>query len=375
VGLDLLRILAIALVVTQHYPTPLNYKNMIYWFHWGWSGVDLFFVLSGYLIGFQVLEPIYCGSKFSFLNFYVKRIFRIMPLYFLILSIYFTFPAVWETGTISPLIQFVSFTQNFGLDRARIGTFTHAWSLCVEEHFYCMLPIFAVLFGQLKRSNLVPLFLLSLLVFEILLRFIVWNRLADHGIVSFAAFDEFLYYPTYCHVDGLVMGLGIAFIQLFRPKLWARLSQLGNRSLIFGLIIIAIAMYLSNHFISIRTAVLGYPLFSLGWLGLVLAALSTNGILSKLGSNLSSGWIRSLALLTYAIYLSHKIVIKMAHLLLLRLGYDVFGIYGTSLTVLAILLVAFLLHEIVEKPFLKLRNQLLQLHKDLRANSFSLPLQ
>jgi peptidoglycan/LPS O-acetylase OafA/YrhL len=103
----------------------------------GWTGVDLFFVLSGYLIGGVLIDN--RNSRALFGTFYARRIFRIFPLYLLFLT-----TASLTYGTGLPAWRFLTFTQNFawahsGLTGAGITGLT--WSLAVEEQFYLILPI------------------------------------------------------------------------------------------------------------------------------------------------------------------------------------------------------------------------------------------
>src|SRR5437879_3378262 len=92
-GLDLLRTAAILLVIMWHLP------RSIYPFHWKpatWAGVDLFFVLSGYLIGSQLLRPYTLNSQPSFTNFYVRRAIRVLPAYLVVVVVYFLVPLFRE---------------------------------------------------------------------------------------------------------------------------------------------------------------------------------------------------------------------------------------------------------------------------------------
>jgi peptidoglycan/LPS O-acetylase OafA/YrhL len=105
----------------------------------GWTGVDLFFVLSGYLIANQIFAGLARGATLSPGSFYARRALRTLPVFWLVLALYFLFPAVMGGNTPPPLWRFLTFTQNIGL---RPGTaFSHAWSLCIEEQFYLILPL------------------------------------------------------------------------------------------------------------------------------------------------------------------------------------------------------------------------------------------
>src|SRR5213078_173773 len=117
----------------------------------GWIGVDLFFVLSGYLIGGQLLAPVAIekiigdgtpscrGRKRLRLGrFFARRALRILPAYLVVLAIYTFLPSWREYPEMFPPWKFLLSVQNIGL---RGGTaFSHAWSLGVEDQFYLTLP-------------------------------------------------------------------------------------------------------------------------------------------------------------------------------------------------------------------------------------------
>src|SRR5205814_3217558 len=106
---------------------------------WGWIGVDLFFVLSGYLIGGQLLAELARNNRLNLRRFYARRALRILPAYLFILTIYFLLPLWREYPDMAqPLWKFLFSLQNIALHG---GTaFSHAWSLAVEDQFYLALP-------------------------------------------------------------------------------------------------------------------------------------------------------------------------------------------------------------------------------------------
>src|SRR5215471_15214410 len=152
-GLDLLRALAIIVVVIYHagimgFPLPGRVHR------WGWIGVDLFFVLSGYLIGGQLLAELGRNKGLNLGRFYARRALRIMPAYFVILSIYFLLPSWREyPGMAQPLWKFLLSVQNVALHG---GTaFSHAWSLAVEDQFYLALPLLLLILVWRPRAAIV----------------------------------------------------------------------------------------------------------------------------------------------------------------------------------------------------------------------------
>src|SRR4030095_4323195 len=154
-GLDLLRALAIIVVVIYH-AALFGFKLPGRIDRFGWIGVDLFFVLSGYLIGGQLLAPLARGNKINLGLFLARRALRIMPAYFVVLAVYFLLPSWREYPDMSqPLWKFLLSIQNIALHG---GTaFSHAWSLAVEDQFYLALP-FLLLFlcGRPRTAFIVP---------------------------------------------------------------------------------------------------------------------------------------------------------------------------------------------------------------------------
>ncbi|HTD41379.1 MAG TPA: acyltransferase, partial [Mucilaginibacter sp.] len=115
-GLDHLRAFAIIFVMLFHYQFFGHpaWVNKIARF--GWSGVDLFFVLSGFLISGQLFATIAKGKEVSIKEFFIKRFFRIIPPFLVAVILYFSLLSVREWGHLSPLWKYLTFTLNFGLD-------------------------------------------------------------------------------------------------------------------------------------------------------------------------------------------------------------------------------------------------------------------
>ena len=154
--LDGLRGAAIALVLLFHFvlsiQTPWPAVNRFLLF--GWSGVDLFFVLSGFLIGGILLDNRSSDSYFT--AFYARRFFRIVPIDFAVLALY---GLVWSLGAgtrtsqiyyVGPPMSwysYVTFTNNFwiALHNSMKIFLPPSWSLAIEEQFYLTLPLIVFL--------------------------------------------------------------------------------------------------------------------------------------------------------------------------------------------------------------------------------------
>ena len=349
-GLDHLRALAITFVFFFHCAILFRFDDLLpHIVKFGWSGVDLFFVLSGYLIGSQLLRRVASGKGIHVRDFYVQRFLRIMPAYWLVLAIYFTIPAVLERGRLPPLWRFLTFTQNFGLDATVDGAFSHAWSLCVEEHFYLLLPALILLLSRFRLG--VWAFLLGglLTLLGMAIRSYAWGRVgAGDG-----NWYELVYYPTYCHIDGLIAGVSVAAISTFYARQWEWLERRNLLCAIAGFALLLVAYVLNDDQKNWLPSVVSFPLVAVGYGLVLIAAVSKDSVLSR-----GSGVTKWVAILSYSIYLIHKIVIH-----LVQGAAAAYDVAPNSATVLALCAVctlgcAYIVHVAVERPFMRLRDRL-----------------
>lgn len=160
------------------------------WFEGGFIGVDIFFVISGYLITRIILSELESKGSFSFLNFYERRARRILPMLFVV--IFVSVPYAWQKLLPSDFVEYAEsilaslfFGSNFffyfttteyGAGSALLKPFLHTWSLGIEEQFYLVFPILAIVAFKFFRKHfltiLVGLSLLSLQFAELME---VWN--------------------------------------------------------------------------------------------------------------------------------------------------------------------------------------------------------
>lgn len=145
-GLDGLRALSILLVLTSHMHDP------VWSFFAGGFGVTIFFGISGFLITTLLLREEDRHGRVSLKNFYIRRVFRILPLYFLALALTFVLVVglgLGEGGSnfLDRLPLLVTFNGEF----AGSGTFSHSWSLGIEEKFYILWPLLAFGFMPIRR--------------------------------------------------------------------------------------------------------------------------------------------------------------------------------------------------------------------------------
>jgi peptidoglycan/LPS O-acetylase OafA/YrhL len=322
--------------------------------HYGWMGVDLFFVLSGYLIGSQLLRPYIRGSRPSIGGFYMRRAFRVLPAYLTVLLFYFAIPGFREAPGLSPAWQFLTFTENFRIDYMNDQAFSHVWSLCVEEHFYLVLPLLILLLMRRPSFGKALSVILGILCFGIAIRTYVYQ----HQVAIFPGDDLFslayiekIYYPTHTRLDGLLVGVTLATIKTFRPAWWQRLISHGYLLLIGGIALCAGAMWLFNDRFAFSASVIGFPLLSIG-LGLLIASsVAPSSPLSKVRG------FALIAALAYSTYLTHKEVIHFVRIHLPQL-VEARGWIALIVYFAFSFAAAFVLYMAVERPFLRLRERI-----------------
>jgi peptidoglycan/LPS O-acetylase OafA/YrhL len=320
-------------------------------------GVDLFFVLSGFLIGQQVLRPYLSGQRpshfHSIAEFYRRRAYRILPAYLAVLALYFLVPGWREAPSIAPLWKFLTFTMNFGFSFDR-RSFSHAWSLCVEEHFYLVLPLLVtLLMRRTSRSARETAAVLGFVVlFGIGLRAFLITHYPDEVWTG-------VYYPTYTRLDGLVAGVTLAIVRTFRPSWWRVLMQRGHALFFAGALCVGCVVWMfRGHDLGNSAGpamwgmVVGLPLLALG-LGLITASsVSANAVLARV----KVPGAETVAALAFSLYLTHKAV---GHIVLERFPRitSVQGPASWLLYAVTCLSAAWLLHVAVERPFLRLRDR------------------
>jgi peptidoglycan/LPS O-acetylase OafA/YrhL len=351
-GLDLLRAGAIVLVLMSHYAGFVSGQHTFGFLDKiGSSGVDLFFVLSGYLIGHQLLAPVARGEELALKAFFMRRLLRTLPNYYVVLAVYLLV-AAWSPHapilgrSMPPLWQMLTFTQNAGL--AYGETFTHSWSLCIEEQFYVVLPLAVLALARWKRSAALAWCALGgAIAAGIVTRALAWK------LHEYDAFTADVYYSTFCRFDGLLPGVAIAMLRNFHPAVFARLQRHANLLLAVGLVA-AVAALRCLHYEAPNTFVstaFGFSLVAASFGLLTCAALGPHCLLNRVRVPGAA----QLALWSYAVYLVHKPVFMALSPHLKRLRIDPDAPLTIGAVMAAGVVGGWLLFVCVETPFMRLR--------------------
>ncbi|MES2058558.1 MAG: acyltransferase, partial [Pseudomonadota bacterium] len=208
-NLDLLRAVAVLSVVLYHLLqwSPLDPPWLDRVAHYGAYGVDLFFILSGFLIGSIYWREERDTGRVALMRFLQRRWLRTIPPY--LGALLLAWGSVWYARGEAFDWHYLLFLQNYG---SELPYFLVSWSLCVEEHFYLVVPL---LMGLTRTFKPIRPFLLAIGVVGPLLL-----RAYDARIGSVAPFG-FYRTATHLHFEGLSLGLALAWLNACRPDLWS----------------------------------------------------------------------------------------------------------------------------------------------------------
>ena len=277
-----------------------------------WIGVDVFFLLSGFLIGRILLEQFKMG-RVSLRAFYVRRVFRIFPAYYLVLTL--SIVGLVHCHSLAPIYGSASWRVILARSPANylyLGNYlfggrvqnamSWSWSLCIEEHFYLLLPPLLVVLFRYRRASQRWLFLAAFSFLPLLARAAAYVRNPTITVLNE------LYYRSHTHADGLFLGVLIAYFHVFHRDAFRRLAaRVGAALPVMGGALIASVYWkggplrLGAFAVVLQFAVLavGTGLFVIN--GLYLTNLTTRFLAWW-------GW-RPIARLSYGIYLVHVFVV------------------------------------------------------------------
>jgi peptidoglycan/LPS O-acetylase OafA/YrhL len=353
-ALDGLRGLAILLVAAYHFGLPYleRFKEpgdaiIAGLVGWGWSGVDLFFVLSGYLITSILLDTKHADNYLQ--SFFARRLLRIFPLYYAFLAFWFWVLPLFElvSANSAPAVfgfhqqaWYWTYSQNIANALGRyVPGLGHFWSLAIEEQFYLVWP--CVVLGVRGPRRLL-VWSLGLAGLAMLLRVLaVWLE----------AGPEVAYRLTVCRMDALLAGASVSAAT--RAGLHPILVRRARAIVLGSALALAILAAFSEGLLRTHplTQTAGFSLFAVAFTGLLVLALQGQGV-SKV---LSVAWLRSLGKYSYGVYVFHwpialfgAIALRRAGVLDSRLSHVAFVPAGILMTYI----LARISWWLLEAPFL-----------------------
>ncbi len=362
-ALDGVRGLAILMVIGCH-AFESDYESMGSLYrvlgevlHYGNTGVDLFFVLSGFLITGILVDSL--NDEGFFQKFYARRALRILPLYYGVLGVclLLTYPLHLHWDNMGWLLVF--YLQN--LRPAEIASFApgphlalyHFWSLAVEEQFYLLWP--AVVFAVRTRAGLLRTALLASAGALVL-------RL---GMVVYGASPLSIHETTICRADSLLLGAALAL--LYRSPRWGAVNRWAPWGLAGALsFFVVMNGCVAPHWLNapmrgmLWSEGVDYTVLAVGFACLIAWSLRAGSVCSWF---FQLEWMRFLGKYSYGLYVLHVLVLSAMNLplraALLGVTHSkLVAVVGAGVTSLAVSIVAaYASYHLYEKPFLNLKHR------------------
>lgn len=349
--LDILRCVALVTVIIHHSNISSFFLRV------GWIGVDLFFVLSGFLISGLLFSEYKKRGAISFKRFSIRRGLKIYPAFyvFLILTGVAEYLVLHTHQAFSDYLHDALFIMNY-----KSGVWNHSWSLGVEEHFYIFLPFFLLTLIQFSRKRQDPFRVLPWAALAIAVICVGLRAIAVH--VDEPNFDA-VYKETQFRMDSLFFGVLLGYFYHFRPSvLELFLRPTINRVLVAvgsaGLISFSYFFPLENRFFT----TIGFTFIYLGCGGVLLLALYVHGVLPRNAAQLTEklgSLFAAAGMYSYSVYLWHRPVGLWLPGLLHRILRVQIGDTAEFITYfVGSFAVGILMSKLIEYPILHLRDRI-----------------
>jgi peptidoglycan/LPS O-acetylase OafA/YrhL len=352
--LDILRAVAILLVLGQHAFVDAEDTGGVpavvvrAWQTGGWTGVDLFFVLSGFLVSGLLFKEYMVHGDVWLGRFLIRRGFKIYPAFYAFLLL-MLLPALIGGQVIDwrPLACEGLFVQNYGPNQ-----FGHTWSLAVEEHFYLLLCLFFAI--RLRHPQPRPFAMLPT-VFVLVAGATLALRLA---MVHYPFSTKTHLCPTHLRLDALSFGVLLSYLYHFHQNGLARLVRTRRLPLLFlGLCLVSPCFHSEVHATAYGHMVV-LTLEYVGWGCVLLAALYWQPSRAPLRRR-AFGILAAIGFYSYSIYVWHMTVQTRLYAIIVSARHGAPVSYPVALTIYIVsaVLVGIVMAKLIEGPFLRLRDR------------------
>ena len=340
-GLDGLRGAACIIVIVSHYFGEVTHGIKIAMA--GWVAVDIFFVLSGFLIGRLILEK--KDSANFFTVFYMRRVCRLVPAYLFAICAIFALiellPSPWvDAGQRFPMIAYLGFVQNFWMvstDSIGAHWLAPTWTLAVEEHFYVLVPALIVF---TPRRWLTPTLIVIGLGAMLM-------RLAAAFGGPGMAMAALVLLPG--RADLLILGILAALFNDWKAVNWTKILPILRVAPIAGLLLAALCKLAGTGIFD----VVGPTLVGFSCATFILCIVREAPEAERFKSSI----LRYFGDNAYCLYLSHLTVLGLLHGLILGRRPDLQTLDQWVVTLIALpicVVVGRLMTKYIEEPFMKL---------------------
>ncbi len=371
--LDVIRGIAVLLIIFHHVTLPkrlplLSFSDKLFGYLLklfapfnlgGWIGVDLFFVLSGFLVSGLLFNEYKKSGTINIKQFIIRRGFKIYPGFFFFIG--FTFIAEKIIGhytsiTVHPGVDYLK--DLFFLNNYTGGRWAQTWSLDVEEFFYLFLPGLFYFLIRFKKINIKTM---TYIYIFLLAEGVIFRAIAVYSNSIFDLYPQ--YYRTHFRLDGLFLGVLLSYVYNFQPEILVPIYK--RKYLFLAISLIPILMnFVLNRQNNIWEAVVMLAINPIAFAILLVLALNYS-------TNIKSKFMEKIGRNSYSIYLWHYVFVVYSVLLVNYMDSKVTSFSGTVdgysykilyLTYLVAYLafavpIGLLFAALVEVPFIKIRDR------------------
>jgi peptidoglycan/LPS O-acetylase OafA/YrhL len=358
IQLDILRGVAVLLVLGFHAPLPPETAHLLrplasVWQRFGWSGVDLFFVLSGFLVGGLLFKELRTRSRLDVRRFLIRRGFKIWPAYY----VFVAFLLVRELAKGSTLgaafrdlIPQLIHLQNY-VGAGKLAP--HTWTLAVEEHFYLALPGVLLLLTRGKKGDLSAIPAIPYIAIGLIAACTAGRYFNHTGLVG----------ETHLRIDSLFFGVLLAYLYHFRPQALQPIARFRGVFFLLGVGLISPMLFVNARHVFVYT--FGFVFLYAGYGLILLTLLHTpvgSGPAGRLMASLPARLVAFIGLHSYSIYLWHvSFALRPAEAIGVwwkALPGDAAWLLGMTFYLSLAVGVGVLLGKLIEMPALRLRESL-----------------
>ena len=352
-GLDFLRALAIILVVLAHtlqiiipkyFPSYLSALPP----YFGIYGVEIFFVLSGFLIGTIIIKNLNETEEYDFKkikHFWIRRWFRTLPNYYLIFFIFLLFDGFSLLKDLPIFFRYLIFFQNFyGMVPNFFGV---SWSLAIEEWFYLLFPITLFIVTKTNSKKYRSLWITTILFIIITLIF--------RGYFAFSDLIYNLDNPfrnvVVTRLDAIAIGVLAGLINYYHKDFWEKNKKLFFiLGICFLILSILLLILINNNSFIMKTFFYTYLSFSIAFLFPLTYSMN------RFKLNYFTRLITHISLISYSIYLIHTLIYELIYNAQIKTGF-INPTLGFFIILLYIFIISTFQYRLFEKPMTRLRER------------------
>jgi peptidoglycan/LPS O-acetylase OafA/YrhL len=350
-GLDILRLLAVVMVIGHHMEQPPSDLSPIVkagcdaWWSHGGLGVDLFFVLSGLLVSGLLFSEYKKHGEISVTRFYMRRGWKIYPAFYFLLGFTFLYQllVVGYKMRDRPFFSELFFIQSY-----QAAFWNHTWTLAVEEHFYVLLPLLLLFLVRRNRGATDPFRAVPYVVAATCVAVLATR------IVNFQLRTEYSYlthvFPTHLRMDALFFGVALGYLYHFHSEWFFRtLRPWRYALLVVGTALLSMALIVgtpSNFYIH----TFGFTQHFLG-----AAAIVVGTLMCQIPRNLLTATLATLGSYSYSIYLWHMAIFYWGTQQMKDAGFS-WGL-RQAIFLVGAFVIGIAMAKLVELPTLRIRDR------------------